>query len=183
MKPQHRGKKLLQLNMPKPLPPLDYLRSVLEFKDGLLYNKVFRSSHAVAGKRSGSPWTKGYMAVSVKGVKYLEHRIVFYMENGYCPETVDHINGDKTDNRIENLRAATYSENQCNVPLASNNVSGHKGVTFHKRAHKWRAQIAFKKVVKHLGYFETKELAAEFVELARDMLHNNFANHGVHRSI
>ena len=169
--------------MSKPLPPLDYLRSVLEFRDGVLYNKVFRSSHAVAGKRSASPWVNGYMAISIKGVKYLEHRIVFYMVHEYFPKTVDHINGDKTDNRIENLRAATYSENQCNVPLASNNVSGHKGVTFYKRINKWRAQIAFRKVVKHLGYFETKELAVEFIELARDMLHNNFANHGVHRSI
>jgi hypothetical protein len=62
-------------------------------------------------------------------------------------------------------------------------VSGYKGVSFHKRIQKWRAQIALHKVVKHLGYFETKELAVEFIELARDMLHNNFANHGVHRSI
>jgi hypothetical protein len=169
--------------MPKPLPPLDYLRSVLEFKDGLLYNKVFRSSHAVAGKRSGSPYVNGYMSISIKGVKYLEHRIAYYMVHGYCPEAVDHINGVKSDNKIENLRAATSSENQCNVPLASNNVSGHKGVTMYKRTGKWRAQIAFNKVVKHLGYFETKELAVEFIELARDMLHNNFANHGVHRSI
>jgi hypothetical protein len=169
--------------MPKPLPPLDYLRSVLEFRDGVLYNKVFRSSHAVAGKRSATSHPKGYLKITIKNQAYLEHRIVFYMVHGYCPETVDHINGDKTDNRIENLRAATYSENQCNVPLASNNVSGHKGVTFYKRMNKWRAQIAFNKVVKHLGYFDTKELAAEFVELARNMLHNNFANHGVHRSI
>ena len=165
----------------KPLPPLDYLRSVLEFRDGVLYNKVFRSSHAVAGKRSAHSHAKGYLEITLKSKSYLEHRIVFYMIHGYCPETVDHINGDKTDNRIENLRAATYSENQCNVPLASNNVSGHKGVSFHKRVKKWRAQISLNKVVKHLGYFETKELAVEFVELARDMLHNNFANHGTHR--
>jgi hypothetical protein len=168
--------------MPKPLPPLDYLRSVLEFKDGLLYNKVFRSSHAVAGKRSGSPYVNGYMSISIKNVKYMEHRIAYYMVHGECPEYLDHIDGNKTNNRVENLRPSTSSQNKCNIGVRVDNTSGVKGVSWSKTRRKWTARVALHGKVK-CGYFDNKEVAAEFVKSLREQHHGEYANHGALRSI
>ena len=159
------------------LPPLDYLRSVLDFRDGLLYNKVFRSSHAVAGKRSGSFWN-GYMSVSVKGIKYLEHRIVYYMVHGECPEYIDHIDGNKLNNRIENLRPATSSQNKCNIGIRADNTSGIKGVSWSKVKGKWTARVALNGKIK-CGYFDDKEEAAKFIKTLREQYHGEYANHGM----
>lgn len=164
--------------MPKQLPPLDYLHSVLEFKDGVLYNKVFRSSHAVAGKRSASPYTNGYMSISIKSVKYLEHRIAYYMVHGECPEYLGHIDEDKTNNRVENLRPSTSSQNKCNIGVRANNTSGVKGVSWSKVKRKWTARVALHGKIK-CGYFEDKEVAAKFVKSLREQCHGEYANHGM----
>jgi len=76
-------------------------------------------------------------------------------------EFVDHINGDGLDNRRENLRLATNSQNQANSGIRRNNTTGYKGVSFHKTLGKWHATIMVKGKKKHLGYFDTPEEAAE----------------------
>jgi hypothetical protein len=98
-------------------------------------------------------------------------------------EKVDHINGNGMDNRIENLRPATEAENAQNRALMSTNKTGFKGVRTHKRTNRFQAQIWVRRKYIHLGTFDTKELAAEFLELAREMLHGDYANHGTFRSI
>lgn len=161
----------------KPMPSLDYLNSILELKDGLLYNKITRNSRAVKGNLAGAISNK-YRLISLHGKPYLVHRITYFMAHGNCPDFVDHINGDTFDNHVDNLRPATRFQNQWNQGLSKANTSGVKGLSWSKTENKWFACIRYNGKNKNLGYFETKELGAEFLQLAREMLHGSYANHG-----
>ena len=159
------------------LPPIEVLNSLFDLRDGVLFNKVKRKMMP-AGVESGCQ--KGrYRWIKVDGQRYAAHRIIFYMTHGYCPEYIDHIDGNGLNNKPENLRPATLSENKCNQKIYKSNTSGIKGVYWCKPKNAWVAQIAINKRRKTLGKFETKELAAECVNLARQTLHGNFANKGV----
>jgi hypothetical protein len=87
------------------------------------------------------------------------HRLVAnaFINNPNDKECVDHKNNDKTNNNISNLRFATYSENQHNRKLSSNNTSGAKGVTLNKKVKKWHAQIKIDGISIHIGLFENLE--------------------------
>lgn len=92
---------------------------------------------------------------------------------------VDHKNLNKLDNRRDNLRPATRSQNMANIGKTSANTSGFKGVSWAPHAKKFRARIRVHgQPYKHLGYFRSAEDAHEFYCLAADMLHGEFANHG-----
>lgn len=87
---------------------------------------------------------------------------------------IDHINGEGLDNRRENLRSATPTQNHCNRGRQSNNTSGYKGVTFDKRLKRWQAQIQYRGKYKYLGQFDTPEEAAVAYALAATELHGEF---------
>jgi hypothetical protein len=161
----------------KPAPSLEYLNSVFEYKDGDLYNKASRNSRALAGALAGSR-TSLYASVCIEGQVYGIHRIIFLMHHGYMPDAIDHINGDKMDNRIENLRPATNSQNQHNQAVRASNKSGVKGVSWVQKYSKWYACIRINGKNKNLGMFDKLESAKEFIELVREMHHGNFTNHG-----
>lgn len=165
-----------------PLPLLDYLNSVLEFQDGLLYNKITRNSRAVKGKLAGAVSGK-YRLITLLGKPYSVHRVAYYMTHGTCPDYLDHINNDSLDNRVDNLRPVTPSQNQWNHGLNKANTSGVKGLSWAKKPQKWFACIRYNGKNKNLGYFESKELGAEFIELARELLHGNYANHGYKENV
>jgi hypothetical protein len=95
---------------------------------------------------------------------------------------IDHINGDRLDNRIENLRTATYSQNSANAKRHSRNTSGLKGASKRfkngKWTGRWQASITYQRKQINLGYFDTKEEAhAAYLEAAR-RLQGEFANCG-----
>jgi len=94
---------------------------------------------------------------------------------------IDHINGNRLDNRKENLRICSRGENSRNQALSRGNTSGFKGVTWHKYAGKFFVQITCAGKRRNLGYFDCPELGHEFYCLAADMLHGEFANHGVNK--
>lgn len=105
------------------------------------------------------------------------HRFVMGLSTGQVG-MVDHINGDKTDNRKSNLRVCSNSENLRNRGAQRNNTSGFKGVTFHKAANKWTASITANGSNNYLGLFKTPEEAhSAYCEAARAM-HGEFANGG-----
>jgi hypothetical protein len=91
---------------------------------------------------------------------------------------VDHINGNTLDNRVENLRFASPSQNGMNAKLSKANTSGFKGVTFNKRKEKWMAQIRFDGKNQFLGYFYTPEEAHTAYCEAATRLCGEFANFG-----
>jgi len=119
----------------------------------------------------------GYLATSkminYDRTFYTMHRIIMERLLGEAiPEglVIDHKNRNKLDNRRENLRLATYSQNNINSKIPENNTSGHKGIGFHKKRNQWRARIG----KCHLGWFETIEEAIEARKLAERIFYSEF---------
>lgn len=134
-------------------------RPMAHFKNELGRN-IWRSM--CAGKVAGSN-SDGYILLWVGGKYMKAHRVVWIMMRGEIPPKmqIDHINGIKADNRIDNLRLATNRENGRNSHSIITNTSGVRGVSWFKRDGKWRAQISIDGRRKHLGYFDTINDAAE----------------------
>lgn len=93
---------------------------------------------------------------------------------GAAPGEVDHHNLNGLDNRDRNLRFCCSGQNQMNVGIRSDNSSGYKGVSWHKRASKWTANISLRGVRKHIGYFHSPEAAARAYDAAARELHGEF---------
>jgi len=148
----------------KPLPPLEELKEFLGYNPDTgiftwIKPRSGRCNH-VAGSLRTTGITKGYIYIKFKNTVYRANRLAYYMHHGKDPleKLVDHIDGDKSNNKINNLRLATKSQNAMNrVNLASNNTSGIKGVHWCNRASKWVASIKVNAVQKFLGYFINKE--------------------------
>ncbi len=110
-------------------------------------------------------WTKDakyfvrFKRINGKQVKIYQHREVWEKAHGTIPADmqIDHINHDGLDNRLENLRLVTVSQNQHNRIINKNNSSGYKGVYFHKQRQKWHAEIMIGRKKKSLGLHEDPE--------------------------
>ena len=109
-----------------------------------------------------------------KEIVTLEHRLIFLWHHGYFPQQVDHINLNKTDNRIENLREANSSTNQMNVNVRSFTKSGLKGVHWDESRKKWISRIKINGKHVFLGRFETTEEAHEARKAAQH-IHGDYA--------
>lgn len=105
--------------------------------------------------------THGYRYGSLLGVRFLAHRVIWKYVHGIDPDYIDHINGDKTDNRIANLRSCSMQENMRNTRLRNDNKSGHVGVHFDSSRGKWVAQIHVAPRAISLGRFDSFNLAVE----------------------
>ncbi|MBZ9984895.1 HNH endonuclease [Mesorhizobium sp. BR-1-1-8] len=123
-----------------------------------------------AGASTTARTAHGYIQICFEGRKYYAHRVAWLLHTGAWPENeVDHINRAKDDNRWENLRSATRSENMANRPAQTNNKVGLKGVSLHAKSGRWRAQIRKDGKVRGLGYFDAPEDAhAAYVAAAND---------------
>lgn len=113
------------------------------------------------GKISGTKDHAGYIMLGFMYRKYLAHRVIWALVMGRFPaDEIDHINRDRSDNRWNNLREATRSQNGANRRLHSNNTTGFRGVSYYKSGKAWQAQISVKGKMIPLGRFSTKEEAA-----------------------
>jgi len=153
------------------------LNELFEYKDGNLYWKKRLSQRAKIGDKAGYLRKDGYVNIRINNKNYKAHRLVFAFHHDYMPEFIDHIDGNKANNKIENLRGVNHAQNLQNQKLRIDNKSGTKGVSWHKIAKKWRVQIIANKNVYHLGLFEDFELASLVAQEARDMYHKNYARH------
>lgn len=118
-----------------------------------------------------------YSATTVDGKHWCVHKLIYLYHYGQVPDQLDHINGDTSDNRIENLREANSSENMRNRRVFSNNKSGYKGVSWSKCHGKWYVYMNVNNARKHLGYYDDLEIAASLASEARDLHHGNFVCH------
>jgi hypothetical protein len=143
--------------------------TLFNYIDGKLY---WRNSGKLAGYRSGS----GYIAVTVDSRLYIASRIIWEMFNSEIPPgmIVEHRDENKLNNNLENLRLGTHAQNMQNRGKPSNNTSGYKGVTWHERDGKWRAQIKTNGSYKQIGSFTTPELAYEAYCKKAKELHGEF---------
>lgn len=119
----------------------------------------------------------GYFQVTVSGIRFMAHRVIWAYHHGYWPnDDLDHINGIKTDNRIENLRIVDAVENGRNRRISRNNKSGKSGVHWNNRQSKWLAIITvnFKKI--YLGTFSKIDDAI----LAREQAEADYGFHENH---
>lgn len=149
-----------------------------EYKDGQLIRKV-SSKRSRAGDVVGHADKKGYLNVGHLRKYWKVHRIVYLLKHGHCPQFIDHINGIKDDNRIENLREADISTNHYNCKKYTNNKSGTKGVYWHSSNGLWAVKISVKTKAKHIGCFDDLELAELVAMEARDKFHGKYANFGL----
>ena len=114
----------------------------------------------------------GYVYSRLLGRQYPEHRLVFLLHKGYLPEQVDHMNGIRCDNRIENLRDATHAQNCMNrKPMGRSS----KGCYWQEKRGKWIAQIGFKGKRITIGYFNTEHEASLAYEEKSKELHGEFS--------
>jgi hypothetical protein len=125
----------------------------------------------------------GYRYIKVRRKLKLAHRMAWAFYYGEEPNgLVDHINGDRLDNRIKNLRIATYSQNSANAKRHSRNTSGLKGaskvVKNGRWTGRWQASITVRNKQVHLGSFRTKEEAHQAYLLAARKYQGEFANGG-----
>jgi hypothetical protein len=155
----------------------EYAHSLFEYKDGNLYWKVRKAPHVKIGARVGSPEVNGYETVYVDGRNWRIHRLVFLMNYGYLPKNIDHINNNRKDNRIENLRAADDLQNAHNMNMRSDNISGIKGVSWNKDKNKWAVRVNHNKKT-YQKYVKDLELAELVAIEMRNKYHGMFANHG-----
>lgn len=121
---------------------------------------------------------RGYRVVKIEGKLYKIHRLVYLINKGYLPKILDHINNDRADNRIENLRPVNSCQNSQNSRIRLDNTSGIKGVYLHKPTKKWFARVQAFGKRKHIGRFNTLEEAGQAIAKARENLHGEYTNHG-----
>jgi hypothetical protein len=126
--------------------------------------------------------SNGYFMVSLslnnRELIRMIHRLVAdaFLENQDGKKCVDHIDNNRLNNSIFNLRFATHKENSQNKQIGKNNTSGYKGVSFTKSKNKWRAYIGIDGKLKHLGYFDTIEEAIKVRQLKANEIQGLFVN-------
>jgi HNH endonuclease/AP2 domain len=152
----------------------ELLHEYFEYRDGELFWKK-EGKGIQTSKLAGCVDTNGYYKVKIQGKMHGLHRVIFAMHYGYFPSNIDHIDGDQSNNRIENLREATTAQNAWNTTSNSRNTSGYKNVLFRKSRGKWTCR--FKVNGKHImrGAFNTPEEASVYAEFLRKKFHGEFA--------
>jgi hypothetical protein len=157
----------------------ELVQHLFSYEEGkLIWKNPVKASRAKAGARAGTfSNSTGYRQVSVNSRTYLEHRIIFLWCYGFLPVNVDHINGDRLDNRVENLRSATINQNRYNALPKRNNKSGVRGVYWSKTSKKWCVAVRANNRIAFRQFFDDLEFAELVSIMAREKYHGMFANH------
>lgn len=175
----------------KPLPPQDILNRLLRYdaQTGKMFWRCKDASESVTtaqannwnSRRAGAEAftasdTTGRRRGKIGGTIYQAHRIVWKLVFGTDPNVIDHINGDPSDNRVENLRSCSFADNARNYSKPLGGSSAYRGVCWVKRDQKWAARISNGVGGKHsLGNFDDEVSAARAYDQAARELHGEFA--------
>jgi hypothetical protein len=150
----------------------EQVQALFDYKDGELYWKK-PGPNKRTDRPAGAVNRDGYRRIKYMYKLYAVHRLVWTYHGNESVDFIDHINGDVLDNRVENLRAATHSQNCMNRRVRFDSKSGVKGVTWKKN--KWHACITVNYKRYSGGYFDCKEDAIAAVDKLREELHGDFA--------
>lgn len=154
---------------------LDRMRELLSYKDGHLFWRISGRSRRM-GVPIGSLNSEGYLSVQIDGIKYLSHRIIWVLHKGHIPKgiRIDHKDRDKSNNRIDNLRMATHSQNCANGKKRGS--SGlPKGVYRYLKTNRYVAQIRHNNKLHHLGHFDCSKQAHAAYMAAAKKYHGEFS--------
>jgi hypothetical protein len=148
-------------------------------EDGNLIRKVSTCNSVKIGDVAGSRSSIGYQQIYIVNKRYLLHRLIFLYHHGYLTSgmQIDHIDRNPSNNRIENLREVSQTQNMQNTKIHSMNTSGVKGVSWNTKNRKWVAQIHVTGKKAYLGMYSTLEEAAAVVKEAREKYHGEYARH------
>ena len=153
------------------------LKSVLEY-DPLFGDWKWLqtlANRATKGSSAGYINNVGYRMITIQGKVYQSSRLAFLYQNGKMPDSwIDHIDGNRSNDRWDNLREATPSQNQFNRSIQKNNTSGAKGVSWDDRKKKWKSRIWTGRKCIHLGYFGDKEDAVAARVKAEVIYHGEY---------
>jgi hypothetical protein len=178
----------------KPLPSQERLRELFDYdaetgeltwkarpRNDFKNPKYFNVWNARSANKVAGSLCEGYIYILIDSIKYRAHRLIWAFHFGVIPAgmQIDHINGIGFDNRLENLRLATNTENLQNIGKHCNSTTGVKGVHWHKRDNKYQANISFKYKNIYLGSFTTLEAAASAYREAAIELHGDFVHPSV----
>lgn len=142
------------------------------FRDFQWWNKTFGGTEALNYTKHN-----GYKEGTIGSSPYLAHRVIWFLMTETWPNQIDHINGDKSDNRWVNLRNVCQQENGMNQKRSSLSTSGRTGVNYHKPSKRWRAIIKVNGKRIHLGSFRTFSDAVKCREDA-EIKYGFHENHG-----
>ncbi|SRR6266436_1876004 len=176
MKPNHALEKSITGSM---------LEKILTYDpDTGIFRMAKTRGGAIAGSVTGRTRPDGYVQVKINERWFLAQRLAWVWMYGEWPKdgmTPDHIDRDKGNNRITNLRLATSIQNAANSSLKKNNKSGYSGVFYlvrkDGRSPRWLAYIRVEGKRKRLGFFKTKEEAIEARRIAAETIHGKYASH------
>lgn len=156
---------------------LSEIKKYLRYNEGKLYwadtLRTKRMTSRFGGKIAGDVKKNGYWYVSISGKRLLQHRVVYAMHHGYWPDEIDHIDGNPSNNKIENLRAVNSEINARNKQKRSDNTSGYSGLSELPYG-SWRVRVGSK----HVGCYKTKDDA--IIARSKYMSANQYTErHGV----
>lgn len=117
----------------------------------------------------------GYLRINLGNEMCYLHRLAYLFMAKTPPNIIDHVNGDRSDNRWCNLREATRSQNMCNAKVSAKSKSGVKGITWCQRQGYWKTGLTLDGKYHHLGSFVNLEEAKTIMFEARKKLHKEFA--------
>lgn len=137
---------------------LNKLKSTLDYNSetGDFTCLINRSSNSRKGDVAGNLEKNGYIRIVISGDKYYAHRLAYFYYYKVWPDFIDHINGDRSDNRISNIRNVDKPENARNKRISSRNTSGVQGVCWYKKSKKWVAKITHQGKSINIGYYLDK---------------------------
>ena len=157
---------------------VEQILSKFIYKNDDLYHRESTSRGIKAGDLAGWSDPLGYRIVLIDGKRYFVHRLIYQINTGECPDTVDHRNNIPSDNRMCNLRACTQTENMWNTRMKRNNTSGVKGVSWHKQRQKWTVRISVNGTYRSFGLHDDLEFAELVADEVRHKYHGEYANNG-----
>lgn len=158
----------------------------LNYETGELRWTAAASLGRLTGRVAGCVSNNGYRHIKIGKRMYLAHRLIWLIVHGEWPDgQIDHIDGDRLNNAVDNLRVATAAQNLQNISVTGRKtVSGLAGACFRpggtRRRDRWESRIRVNGVLRYLGSFTSPEDAHAAYLSAKASFHPYFSRHGAH---